>query len=160
MDLQSAAHKLKSGESQLVIVPDSGVALEMDSKMLKSERYVLVGPYAWKKRALKEILQTETIVDFDKNDQYTFEFLETHHLLEHAEKSRHFVNNTDGLTSFIAHGGGYSVVAEDLAEELIAQKKLCNLMPGKHFELKNIALAWYPRTQMPNYMADIIKALT
>ncbi|MGZ3787034.1 MAG: LysR family transcriptional regulator [Bacteriovorax sp.] len=158
-DLQSAIHKLKSGESQIVLVQRSDVALEMDSKILKSERYILVGPHAWKKRALKEIIKNETIIDFDKNDPFTFDFLKAHNLFECAKKSRHFVNNTDGLTSFIAEGGGYSVVSEDLAMPLIKKKELCHLMPGKYLDLKNICLAWYPRPQMPGYMADIIKAI-
>lgn len=159
-DIQSAIHKLKSAESQIVLVQNMDVALEMDSKILKAERYILVGPYSWKKRMLKDIIQNETIVDFDKNDQYTFDFLKVHNLFEQSLKSRHFVNNADALTGFIIAGGGYSVVAEDLALPLIANKELCNLMQGKFFELKNICLAWYPRPQMPNYMADILKVIS
>lgn len=157
LDLQSAIHKLKSGESQIIIVSKEKVALEMDSKIIKAERYILVGPYEWKKRGIKDIVKNEVIIDFDKNDQYSFDFLKSHGLYELALKSRHFVNNTDGLASLISLGAGYSVVAEDIALPLIENKELSNLMPGKYLELKDMCLAWYPRPQMPNYMAEIIK---
>jgi DNA-binding transcriptional LysR family regulator len=159
LDLLSAIHKLKSGESQIVIVSHENVALEMDSKIIKAEKYILVGPYEWRKRSIKDILKNEVIIDFDKNDQFTFDFLKTHNLYELAQKTRHFVNNTDGLASIISLGAGYSLMAYDIAIPLIEKKELSNLMPGKHLELKNMCLAWYPRPQMPNYMAEIIKCI-
>lgn len=160
LDLQSAIYKLKNGQSQIVLVPHSDVSLEMDSKILKGERYILVGPNAWKKRSVREVVKNEVIIDFDKNDQYTFEFLKMHNLFENALKTRHFVNNTDGLASLVASGAGYSVLAEEIAAPLLTDKSLCNLLPGKFLELKDIALAWYPRPQMPYYMAEIIKCIT
>jgi len=157
MDLQSAIYKLKSGESQIVIVQNENVALEMDSKIIKTERYILVGPYKWKKRSLEDILENEVIIDFDKFDNYTLDFLRANNLFEQAQKTRHFINNIDGLVSAISLGAGYSMVTEELALPLIQSKTLVNLLPGKHFDLKNMCLAWYPRPLMPNYLADIIK---
>lgn len=159
MDLQSAIYKLKSGESQIVLVRNDSVTLEMDSKIVRPERYILVGSYSWKDRKIKDIVANEPIIDFDENDQYTFDFLKKYNLFDECPKKRHFVNNTDALTSMIALGGGYSVVAEELAADLIKKKVLCHLLPSKHTDLENICLAWYPRPHMPDYFFDVIKAL-
>jgi LysR family transcriptional regulator (chromosome initiation inhibitor) len=160
MDQQSAVYKLKSGSSNIVLVRNSFVALEMDSKILKPERYVLMGPADWKKRSVKEILENESIIDFDENDTYTFDYLEKYNLSKHTNSSRHFVNNTDALASMISLGAGYSVLAEDLAGEWIKRKLLINLMPGSFLDLSDMCVAWYPRPQMPPYMAEIIKAIS
>ena len=159
MDLQSAIYKLKSGTSQIVLVRSGVVSLEMDSKMMKAEKYLLVGPPSWKKRSIKEIVKNETIIDFDENDNYTFDFLEKFHLAHEAKSSRHFVNNTDALASMISLGAGYSVLAEEMALELIKRHELIDLMPGKFLDLSDICLAWYPRPEMPPYFKDILAVL-
>lgn len=159
MDLQSAIYKLKSGTSQIVLVQNNTVSLEMDSKILRAEKYILVGPVSWKKRSIKDIVAKETIIDFDQNDRYTLEFLEKHNLASLAQHSRHFVNNTDALTSMISLGAGYSVVAEDLAVAFIKDRQLIDLMPGKFLDLSDICLAWYPRPEMPAYFKEIIDVL-
>lgn len=159
MDLQPAIYKLKSGSSQIVLVNKSVVSLEMDSKILKPERYLLVGPASWKKRNIKDILKNEMIIDFDENDNYTFDFLKQYNLSELAQSSRHFVNNTDALSSMISMGVGYSVLAEDLASDLIKRRELIDLMPGKSLDLSDVCLAWYPRPEMPEYFRDILSVL-
>jgi DNA-binding transcriptional LysR family regulator len=160
LDLQSAIFKLKNGEAQIVIVSHSQVALEMDSKIISNERYILVGSYAWRKRPVLDIIKNEVIIDFDQHDQYTFDFLKQNQLFDFAIKSRHFVNNTDGLVSLIARGAGFSVVAEEVAMLSIANKELVNLMPGKFLDMRDLSLAWYPRPQMADYMSAIIKAIS
>jgi LysR family transcriptional regulator (chromosome initiation inhibitor) len=159
MDLQSPIHKLKSGESQIVIASIEDVSLEMDSKILKPERYILAGPYSWRKRKISEIVKNETIIDFNHDDQYTLNFLKKHNLFLEALKGRHFINNSDGLLSLVAGGAGYSMVALETALELIETKKLIDLMPGKFFDLNNLCLAWYPRPFMPEYMGQILKSI-
>ena len=159
MDQQSAIYKLKNGHSHIVLVNSSAVALEMDSKIIKPERYSLVGPCNWKNRALKDIVKTEKIIDFDQNDNYTFLFLEKINLKNESCASRHYVNNTDALGDMISNGAGYSVLAEELAMDLINRKMLMNLAPGKHLDLTDICLAWYPRPEMPAYFRDIIQAV-
>ena len=42
MDQQSAIHKLKNGHSHIVLVSNSAVALEMDSKIIKPDRKSVV----------------------------------------------------------------------------------------------------------------------
>ena len=159
MDQQSAIFKLKNGHSHIVLVRNNTVALEMDSKVIRAERYILVGPFSWRKRALKEIIKTETIIDFDFNDNYTFEFLEKFNLKNEARILRHYVNNTDALADMIASGAGYSVLAEELASDLISRKMLVNLAPGKFVDLADICLAWYPRPEMPVYFRDMLEAI-
>lgn len=159
MDLQSAIYKLKNGSSQIVIVQSKNVALEMDSKIIRPERYILVGSYNWKKRSLKDILQKESIIDFDQNDTYTFEFLEKYGLKSEAQNSRHFVNNTDALASLVAKGAGFSVLSQELASDLINRKILADLAPGKYLDLSDFSLAWYPRPEMPAYFKDILQVL-
>ena len=159
MDQQSAIHKLKNGHSHIVLVRSSSVALEMDSKIIKAERYILVGPAAWKKRSLKEIIKTETIIDFDQNDNYTFEFLDKINLREHANTSRHYVNNTDALADMIVNATGYSVLALELAQDFINRKMLIDLAPGKFLDLSDICLTWYPRPEMPAYFKEILQVI-
>lgn len=159
MDLQSAIYKLKNGSSQIVIVQNENVALEMDSKIIRPERYILVGPYNWKKRPLKDILQKESIIDFDQNDTYTFEFLAKYGLKSEMQTSRHFVNNTDALASMVAKGAGISVLAQELASDLINRKILADLAPGKFLDLSDFSVAWYPRPEMPAYFKEILQVL-
>lgn len=158
MDLQPTDYKLKTGESQLVLMRSLFVTNEMDSKILKPERYILIGPKDFKNRDIKEILKNETIIDFDENDTYTFEFLKQHNLFKYSNQKRIFVNNVDALGSMIELGAGFSVFAEEMAKELITSKKVINLMPGKFLDLKDICVAWYPRKYMPSYLNELIKA--
>ncbi|MBC7712403.1 MAG: LysR family transcriptional regulator [Rhizobacter sp.] len=159
MDSQSAIYKLKGGQSQIVIVRSESVALEMDSKILKTEKYILVGPHSWKKRSLKEIVKNETIVDFDQNDNYTFDFLDKYNLRTDVSTSRHYVNNTDALASMIIGGAGYSVLSEELAMDFINSKLLVDLAPGKHLDLADLCLVWYPRPEMPAYFKEILQVI-
>ena len=75
-DGDGTLEKIKRGSSQLGLIPPEQVVLEMDSRVLKPERYILAGPAAWKKRDLDEILREEVIVDFSPSDPMTFDFLE------------------------------------------------------------------------------------
>ncbi|MBC7428463.1 MAG: LysR family transcriptional regulator [Bacteriovorax sp.] len=159
MDLLSADYKLKSGHSHIVVVRSGSVALEMDSKIIKSERYILVGPHKWKKRTLKDIVKNETIIDFDQNDTYTFDFLDKYNLKTDVSTSRHYVNNTDALASMIASGAGYSVLSEELAMDFIDSKLLVDLAPGKYLDLADLCLAWYPRPEMPLYFKEILQVV-
>lgn len=150
--------KIKRGQAQLGIIAPEQVTLEMDSRVLKPERYVLAGAAAWKKRDLDEILREEPIVDFSESDQMTFEFLEKYRWLTKSRKERHFANNTDALTSIVKSGLAYSVVSEEFAAGAFKRGEIVDLAPGKFTELKT-ALAWYPRPEMPAYFKDLITAL-
>ena len=94
-DTESNSEKLKSGLFDFAILEHHDVTKEMDSKILKPERYKIFVAASWKRRAFSEILSTESIIDFNPNDKMTLNFLEKYKLKTVALKARHFANNTD-----------------------------------------------------------------
>ena len=157
-DVESNSSKLKSGECDLALLEHHHVTREMDSKILKAEKYCLYGPTSWKRRLLLEIIQNECIIDFDVKDQMTFNLLEKYKLKSKARTERHYANNTDALASMVSDGIGYSVLAEQFAEPFIKKTQLLKLGADYFYDFK-VALAWYPRHEMPDYFRAIVKAL-
>lgn len=149
---------LKSGESQLAILPRHQVVNELDAKLLRPSKYILVAKNDWNCRPLSEIISTERIIDFNASDDVTFQYLKKHNLFKQIRLDRHLANNIDALASLVAQGHGYTVLSEDFAKDLIIKKQLTEINPGKKLELE-FALAWYPRHEMPEYFADLIKAI-
>ncbi len=156
IDNISAISRLQSGYSQIVIVKPEEVMLEMDSKILKSERYIMVGPEIWKNRKISDILQNESIIDLDQNDKMTLDFLKKYNL-KHNPK-RYFVNNTDAILSLIESTLGFSVLSEEFALDALNSNQIVNLCPGKYLDVKT-ALAFYPRIFMPEYLKQIIHCI-
>lgn len=157
-DEDTGAHKLRAGGCDLAVVARGEVAPEMDSKMLRAERYILVGPPAWKRRPIRQIVLNERIVDFDTRDRMTLSYLRKHRLMPRALPPRHFVNNTDALAAMVAMGGGYTVLEERFAKPFLEEGELIALHPGHAFE-NQLALAWYPRPEMPEYFQSMIEAV-
>jgi DNA-binding transcriptional LysR family regulator len=147
---------LKRGEVDFVVVPAAEVVAEVDSRRLKPERYVLVGPKAWAGRPLAEIVAEERIVDFDPTDAMTANFLARVGLTGRTD--RHFVNNTDALAALVEAGLGYSVLALEFASAHLQAGRLIRLATGKTMEHEQ-ALAWYPRRHMPPFYAAVVKKL-
>ncbi|MBY0553082.1 LysR family transcriptional regulator [bacterium] len=158
-DTESNVDKLKTGYCDFAILEHHHVTREMDSKILKAERYCLYGPASWKRRLLPEILKTETIIDFNQSDIMTFNFLDKYKLKSTVSKERHYANNTDALISMIQAGLGYSVLTEECATPLIKSGHLVKLGADYFYDFK-IALAWYPRSEKPEYFQAIIKKLS
>ena len=157
-DTESNVDKLKTGFCDFAVLEHHQVTREMDSKILKAERYYLYGPASWKRRLLVDILKHEAIIDFDPTDAMTLNYLSKHRLQSSALKERHYANNTDALISMIVGGLGYSVLSEESAAEGVKRGELTRLNGDAHYEYK-IALAWYPRHEKPNYFQAIIKSL-
>ena len=157
-DVDNTADKLKTGLCDFALLKHHHVTREMDSKILRAERYCLYGPASWKRRLFSEILQKEAIIDFDSKDQMTFNLLEKYKLKSKARMERHYANNTDALASMITAGVGYSVLSEQFAEPLIKKNQLIPLHPNYFYDFK-LALAWYPRHEMPDYFRAIVKSL-
>jgi DNA-binding transcriptional LysR family regulator len=107
---------------------------------------------------VKDVVEKERIVDFDEADEITFEFLKTHGLFDGAKKERHLANNTEALASLVTEGIGYSVLPEEFARPLLENGKLIDICPDKTLRT-DIALAWYPRPEMPPYLSALIKAI-
>ena len=158
-DVDSNVDKLKSGVCDFALLEHHQVTREMDSKIIKAERYCLYGPASWKRRLLTDILKTESIVDFDQNDLMTFRFLEKYKLKSQSSKERHFANNTDALVSMVQGGLGYTVLTDEFAKEASKRNEIVNLTPDFFIEHK-MALAWYQRNEKPDYFRAIIKAIS
>jgi LysR family transcriptional regulator, chromosome initiation inhibitor len=150
--------KLKTGFCDLAILEHHDITKEMDSKILKAERYKLYVATSWKRRTFIDIITNESIIDFNSKDMMTFNYLDKYKLKSKAKKERHYANNTDALTSMIASGLGYSVLSEEYATPLIKKGELFDISPSQFFDFK-IALAWYHRPHMPDYFRHITKTI-
>lgn len=148
--------KLKNGHCDLAVLEHHQVTKEMDSRILKAERYKVYVPKAWKKRKLSDITENEAIIDFDAADRMTFQYLEKYRLKNKIQTDRHFANNTDALMSMIEQGLGYSVLSEEFAKK---NGEIYDISPDQFFDYK-LALAWYYRPEMPEYFKAIVKALS
>lgn len=157
-DTENNVDKLKTGFCDFAILEHHHVTREMDSKIIKAERYCLYGPASWKRRLLPEVLKSETMIDFNQNDMMTYNFLDKYKLKSQAKKERHFANNTDALVSMIAGGLGYSVLAEEFAGPHVKRGEVFKLGDDLFLDSK-IALAWYPRHEKPEYFQAIINTV-
>jgi LysR family transcriptional regulator (chromosome initiation inhibitor) len=158
MDEESRVEKLRSGEAQLALISHKSVAKEMESKRLKPEHYVLVCSNKWRTRKLNEILETEKIIDFNSSDDMSFSYLKSFGLLARAKTERHYINNNDALIQLFKSGIGYGVLTREVAEPHLKKGDIALLNSGKVFE-SLIALAWYPRPQMPVYFQALVDAI-
>ena len=157
-DIENNVDKLKTGSCDFAVLEHHLVTREMDSKIIKAERYCLYGPASWKRRLLSDILKAETIVDFSAADLMTFNFLDKYKLKTIIKKERHYANNTDALISMVAGGLGYSVLTEECAQPYVKQGLLIKLS-AEHFLEHKLALAWYPRAEKPEYFRAMIASI-
>jgi DNA-binding transcriptional LysR family regulator len=146
---------LKTGLSQLAVLPARDVVDELDSRLLAPARYILAGPRAWRGRPVREIVRTERIVDFNESDDATFQFLRRHRLQPPVHRQRHFANNTDALVMMVAAGHGYTVLSDAFAAPYLESGLVADLAPGRDLTFE-FALAWYPRLEMPAYFARLV----
>ena len=105
-DSETRIAQLRQGLVQFVIVPPEQVANEMDSKVLKPDRYVLVGATKWKSRKTSDIVKTEKVIDFYQSDETTFKYLKKHGLFEMAQRDRLFANNNEAIIKLFSKGVG------------------------------------------------------
>lgn len=144
---------LKKGTVDFAILPREDVALEMDSKLLKKRRYVLVGG----KKAAKE-KKNFTIIDFSEKDPFTDTFFKTLGIPYDKTKERHVLNNTLMFPSLLEKDIGVAVLDQDHFEEAKKSHDIYNIFPTKRFEIE-WALAWLPRTEMSTYFKKIIDSI-
>ncbi len=62
------------------------------------------------------------------------------------------------VMAMVAGGLGYSVLAGDFAAPWLADGRLVDLLPGRWLD-QDVALAWYPRREMPAYFRALIDAV-
>lgn len=157
-DLENRARSLRAGESQFAIIRPEDIAPEMEHKTLRPERYVLVCTKAWKKRKLREIIQSERIIDYDPTDQMTFQYLKYFDLFESAKHERHYVNRTESLAMMLAAGLGYGVLTAEFSKSYIENNELTVLNSGKIYE-SLMDLAWYARPEPPRYFSALVNTI-
>lgn len=154
-DKEGREQLLRSGKYQFALLSPQHVTREMDYKMLRPEKYLLVCSHHWQGRKLAEIIKNERIIDFNPQDQMTFNYLKKYQLLEQAQHERHFINHPESIANLIMEGHGYSVLSDEFCRSYIKNKQLIVLNAGKIYE-NPITLAWYPRPEPSGYFADLI----
>ena len=157
-DAKDRTSLLKSDQSDIVVLYPHQVALEFDSKVLRPDEYCLLGHPSWKGRALTDILEHERLFAFHAEDETSLNYLKTYGLLKHLKRPRLFVNENHALITLLTEGVGFGLLLKEIAEPLLRDKKLILLNEGKLLK-DPLALAWYPRAQMPKYFKDVLAVI-
>ena len=157
-DSPDISQQLKSGAVDLAVLCPEQVTLEMESKSLLAEQYVLICSSKWKHRSLIDIIQQEKIIDYDHEDQMTFTYLKKYDLFEYIQSERHFVNNTESIAELFIAECGYGVLTKEVAKPYIELGDLFILNENKTY-LYAVSLAWYARPQSTPYFSSIIDAI-
>lgn len=157
-DRSDTLQKLREGISQFAILPTEQITNEMESKVLLPEEYVLVCSSKWQNRSLDDILTNERIIDFDPDDQLTFNYLQHYGLLNRVKRQRHFVNRTESIANLISAGHGYSVLAKEFCQPYITTQQLICLNNGEVYQ-QDVYLVWYPRPLLPQYFQAIVDCI-
>jgi DNA-binding transcriptional LysR family regulator len=146
---------VRSGQATIAIIPREQVPNEMDSKVLKPEKYILVATTKWRGRRLAEILESERIIDFDESDSTTLSYLKKFNLANHVSRARLFANSNDVIIKLFIKGVGFGTLTNEIAKPHIESGQLVALNAGAAMEA-DLALAWYPRPEMPGYFKAIV----
>lgn len=149
---------LKSGKCDFAILDPDQLMPEMKYKELLPEHYLLMGPYEWRNRELKDIIKNERIIDFNEADQVTYDDLKHFKLFKIANHRRHYASRIGDLVNLVSAGLGYSAISKTVIEPMIKNKKLALLNEGKSYD-KYPVLAWYDRPVPPEYFSAIIEAI-
>jgi LysR family transcriptional regulator, chromosome initiation inhibitor len=149
---------LKQGACELAILTPEQMTAEMEHKPLAPEEYVLVCSKDWAKRSLKDIIQTERIIDFDPQDTLTFNYLKHYSLYDGASPERYFVNDTEEVAELVGQGLGYSVFTREFFHVFNEEKHLM-MLNGKKTYSHPISLCYYPRPVLPAYFQSVVDAI-
>ena len=151
--------QLKRGTADLAVVLKHEVTNELDSKQLKPFEFVLVASAQWRDRRLKDILENERLFSYRETDQTGLDYLRQNGLLDQLKWRRLFVNDNQALLSLLTEGMGFAALPRELADPLLESGALTMIhKSGKPLKTE-IALVWYPRREMPDYLREIIKSL-
>ncbi len=149
---------LKSGIADFAIVLPHDVKNEMDSKVIGGNDMVLVATGRWKDRPLDDILQLERMILYNSKDLMGLDYLKEFNLLDRLKRPRILANDNEMLVSLVQLGLGFALVPIEMAQPFIEQKSMIALNEGKSMKIP-FALTWYPRSEMPGYFKDLIKAI-
>jgi LysR family transcriptional regulator (chromosome initiation inhibitor) len=139
-DFENRIDKIKKGVMDFALISSQSVPLEVESKQLSTENFVLIAPKPWLKVPIRKIIEEKSIIDFDPEDQMTFSYLKKYNLHHKVFPHRIFANNIEALIKLIEAGHGYGVIAEELIDS-ISQKNICILNSGKSLDFK-MSLVW------------------
>jgi ArgP family transcriptional regulator len=154
-DKHEAEQLLKTGKVQFALLPEVQLSKEMQYKRLQAEQYILVASSQWRKRRLADILTQEKIIDFEKSDHVTLNYLK-HFELQHDDAiQRHYANHPEAIAQLVADGHGYSVLEERFVKKWLDCGELVKLNRGKVY-CNEVCLAWYERPKMPDYLAALV----
>jgi LysR family transcriptional regulator (chromosome initiation inhibitor) len=149
---------IKQAKVDLVIVPPSEVPNEMDGKLLKPNKFMLVGSPKWKGRSLSNILEQERIIDYYEKDMTTLNYLSKFELVSSKRLDRLFMNNNMSLIRMFSAGIGFGTLTEDIAKPFLESGELIKLNRGQIWE-DPLALAWYPRHEKSICFQDLISSI-
>lgn len=149
---------VRDGSVQLAIVAPEFAPNEMDSKLLKPDKFVLVASPKWKGRNLVDIIENERIIDFAEGDSTTLRYLKKFSLQKHIRRPRIFVNNNEAIIELFKGGVGFGTLTKEVAEPHLKSGELVLLNQGAMMD-SPLALVWYPRTEMPLYFKSLLKCL-
>lgn len=157
-DTEDRLQMLKSGAATLAILSPDSVPNELDSKMIKPDRYVLVASKKWKGRRLNDILTSERLIDFYETDQTSLNYLKQFNLGSTLSRPRLFVNNNEAIIKLFYQGVGFGTLTQDIARPYLDKGDLITLNGGATMD-DPLALTWYPRPEMPKYLKAIIDSI-
>ncbi len=157
-DHANLIERVRRGEADIAVVPPSEVPNEMDSKMLKPDKYYLVASAKWQSRELREIIQNERMIDFYESDATSLNYLKKFELEKDLGKSRLFVNENEALIRYFTLGIGFGTLTETLAKPYLESGELIRLNRGQSLETP-LALTWYPRPKRQAYFDEIIRSI-
>ena len=98
----------------------------------------------------------ERIIDFYESDKTTLSYLKHFGLETHVGRPRTFINSNNGIIQMLTRGTGYGRLTMEIAKPHLECGDLVTLKGGLAME-DPLALAWYPRPEMPAYFKAIIK---
>lgn len=157
-DTETGHKALKNGMCDLAIIHKELVSPEMQTKALEPEEYILIAPKAWAHRELIDIVAHERIVDFNPEDQVTFNYLKKYGLFERAKVERHLANRPEMMAELIKNGLGYGTLSREFAKIEGIKEHICILNEGQSY-LHELVLAWYDRPTPPAYFKAVIQAI-
>lgn len=151
-------NQLKRGACDLAFVFPQEVGLELDSKLVKPVEYLLVATAKWERRPLDDILETERLLAYHPGDTTGLDYLRTFQLQEGVKRSRLCVSENVTLIRLLELGLGFGVLPREIADPMVKEGKLTRLNQGRPYKIP-FALAWYPRSEMPDYFRAVVRMI-